>query len=558
MQVIRSLFITLATLSALAQQPAAQPEKALSFDGGVVEKHQMIPMRDGAHLSTYLYFPPGNGPWPVLYEQRYSNLRGDSSRVRYAKYAAAGYVVAAQNFRGTHKSEGVYQGYRALGWGKLRDGYDTVEWLAKQPWSTGKIGTWGGSQAGYAQNFLAVTQPPHLVAQFITDGGLSLFHLGYRIGGATRVERFKAGMAVDARENSQGLQHLKDQLSHPNYDAWWQQEDATLHFPKMNVPAFILASWFDFMARGSIDSYIGRHNSGGPNARANQWLIIGPWLHGGSKNSTKIAEVDLPASSGFDVDAYMIRWFDYWLKGKPTGVDREPKVRYYVMGLNQWREANDWPVPSTPNSYFLAADGSLSTKDAPAGKSEFLSDPDHPAPSPGRSEPTARDGRAFESHKDVRVFTSAPLTQPVEWTGDVKAELYVSSSAPDTDVIVRVSDVYPDGRSMLLVQSIRRAKYRDSYEKPTLLQPGKIYKIPINVGWLSQQFQPGHRIRVTVSSTMFDYYEPNAGTGESPTIDGPARKVLARNTLHHGGVHASRIIAPVPPASIAQARDTAR
>ncbi len=239
-------------------------EKQLDF-GPVTERHILIPMRDGARLSTYIYTPGGVGPWPVLYEQRYADLRGDNTRLRYAKLAAAGYVIAAQNFRGTHLSEGVYSGYRALGWGKSRDGYDTVEWLARQSWSTGKIGTFGGSQAGYAQNFLAVTRPPHLVAQYIIDGGLSLFHLGYRRGGATRIDRFKEGMLLDARDPVEGRRHLEDQIAHPNYDDYWRQEDCYPHFAEMNVPAFIIASWFDFMSRGSIDSFTGRQHRGGPN-----------------------------------------------------------------------------------------------------------------------------------------------------------------------------------------------------------------------------------------------------------------------------------------------------
>ena len=147
----------------------------------------MIPMRDGTRLSAYLYFPAGNGPWPVLYEQRYADLKGAATRMANARLARAGYVVCAENFRGAGLSEGRWVGYRALGWGGQQDGYDTVEWLAVQPWSTGRIGTLGSSQAGFAQNFLAVTRPPHLVAQYMIDTGLSLFHEGYRIGGATRI-----------------------------------------------------------------------------------------------------------------------------------------------------------------------------------------------------------------------------------------------------------------------------------------------------------------------------------------------------------------------------------
>ncbi|MFN7933681.1 MAG: CocE/NonD family hydrolase [Bryobacteraceae bacterium] len=513
----------------------------------VTERHEMVPMRDGARLSTYLYIPQGNGPWPVLYEQRYANLTGEGQRKRYSALAAHGYVVAAQNFRGTHQSEGVYQGYRALGWGKTQDGYDTVEWLAKQPWSTGKIGTFGGSQAGYAQNFLAVTQPPHLVAQYIIDGGLSLFHLGYRLGGVTRIERFKEGMLGDARDPAEGRRHLEDQIAHPNYDAWWQQEDCTLHFPKMNVPTFTIASWFDFMSRGSIDTYIGRHNHGGPNARGKQWLLIGPWLHGGQKSNPKVAEMQFPPNAGFDMDAHLIQWFDYHLKGKPTGVDRAPKVRYYTMGENQWHDAADWPLSAKPVSYYLSANKALATAkpNAPKSSTDFLADPANPAPSPGRGEPTARDGRDFEAHKDVRLFTSEPLTAPVEWTGLVQAELYVSSDAPDTDVIVRVSDVYPDGRSILLLDAPRRAKYRDSFEKPSLLEKGKVYKIAFDLGYISQVFAPGHRIRIAVSSTMSDYFEPNPNTGETPTYEKPKNTRIAHNNVHHEAAHASRILAPV-------------
>lgn len=169
-------------------QEAPQPPVDL---GGIIERHVMIPMRDGVKLSAYLYVPPGEGPWPVLLEQRYANGRDATTRQTLARLAKGGYVVALANFRGSQLSEGTWVGYRALGWGKLQDGYDLVEWLATQSWSTGAVGTFGSSQAGFAQNFLAVAQPPHLKAQYMIDTGLSLFHEGYRIGGATRPERFK-------------------------------------------------------------------------------------------------------------------------------------------------------------------------------------------------------------------------------------------------------------------------------------------------------------------------------------------------------------------------------
>ena len=214
--------------------------------GSIREQHVLVPMRDGKHLSTYLYFPTGKGPWPVLYEQRYADLRRQSTRENMATLAKAGYVVALQNFRGTHRSEGRWVGYRALGWGEKQDGFDTVEWLAGQTWSTGKIGTFGSSQAGFAQNFLAVTQPPHLVCQYMIDTGLSLFHEGYRIGGTTRPERFKTMDAV-CRVASHNVDLLEEWFRHPTYDSYWKQEDSSRYFNKMNVPCMTIGSWYYFM-----------------------------------------------------------------------------------------------------------------------------------------------------------------------------------------------------------------------------------------------------------------------------------------------------------------------
>src|SRR6185369_13943186 len=190
------------------------------------EEHVMIPMRDGARISTFIYLPKGSGPWPVLYEQRYGSLESNASHKRAEALAVHGYVIVEQNFRGTQKSEGVFSGYRPLGWGEQQDGYDTVEWLAKQSWSNGKIATFGGSQAGYAQNYLAGAAPPHLVCQYIQDGGLSLFHLGYRMGGVTRPGRFMDTYSAVARVKEEVRRDLEIQFQHPDYDAYWQQQDS--------------------------------------------------------------------------------------------------------------------------------------------------------------------------------------------------------------------------------------------------------------------------------------------------------------------------------------------
>ena len=528
--------------------------------GGVVERHVMIPMRDGTRLSAYLYFPPGAGPWPVLYEQRYADLRAPSSRQNFAKLARGGYVVCAENFRGSQRSEGQWVGYRALGWGELQDGYDTVEWLAAQPWSTGKVGTFGSSQAGFAQNFLAVARPPHLAAQYMIDTGLSLFHEGYRIGGAARPERFKQMESV-CRVPEHNRELMKEWFSHPHFDAYWQAEDCSRHFDKMDVPCFTIGSWYDFMCVGSIESYIGRQHRAGPGSRGHQQLLIGPWLHGRFKETNKAGQMEYPENAKFPMDDHMLRWFDHHLKGINNGADKDNTVRYYVMGPlkeprtvgNEWRTATDWPIPAQATPYFLAADGQLGAAapmteeqaDNKASRTTFLADPLKPNKIPAGGFPGAADARDFENQAEVRTFTTPPLTEDVEWTGKVRAELFVSSTAPDTDFIVRVSDVYPDGRSILIIDYIRRARYREGFEQERMLVPGQVTPVTFDVGWLSQIFAKGHRIRVTVASTGAPFYEPNPNTGEPVTIEPPARTAVATNAVWHSKQHASRIIAPV-------------
>lgn len=530
---------------------AAEPDVDL---GDVTEQHVMVPMRDGVKLSVYLYFPKGDGPWPALLEQRYANARAARTRQELAELASHGYVVALQNFRGTQLSEGRYVGYRALGWGEKQDGYDTVEWLAAQSWCNGKIGTFGSSQAGYAQNFLAVTQPPHLVCQYMIDTGLSLFHEGYRIGGATKPNRFKR-MADVCRDPADNDRMLAEWFEHPHYDAYWADENCALHFDKMNVPCFTVGSWYDFMCQGSVESFIGRQHHGGTNSRGRQQLLVGPWLHGRFNKSSKVGDLEYPENATFDMLNHMVRWFDHHLKEVDNGIEQDATVKYYTMGAvgeagapgNEWRTTDGWPLATQSIGYYLHGEGGLSTKQpiAQVGETLFLADPLNPAEIAGAGFPGARDARVVEDQKEVRTFTTEPLSEPVEWTGEVHAELFVSSTAKDTDFIVRVSDVYPDGRSILIVDYIQRARYRDGFEKEVFMEPGEVYKVAFHVGWMSQIFNRGHRIRVTVASTGAPFYEPNPNTGEPLTIEFPDNAIVAKNSVHHNARHASRIIAPV-------------
>ena len=540
--------------AACASLHAATPAK-LDF-GSVREEHLMIPMRDGKRLSAYVFFPAGEGKWPAIFEQRYADISSAGSRKAAAKFAEGGFVIALVNYRGTHESEGVYRGYRGLQWGPLRDGYDVCEWLAAQPWCTGKIGTYGGSQAGYAQNYLAVTQPPHLVAQYMTDTGLSLYQEGYRIGGATKPQRFIKGGSV-ARVLKDNEDMLREWDQHPDYDDYWKDEDASLHFDKMNYPCFTIGSWFDFMCQGSVASFIGRNQHGGPNSRGQQQLIIGPWLHGGYPKSNKIGELVFPENAMFDVYAHMTKWFNHFLKGVDNGVEKDTPVKYYVMGAtgeegapgNVWREAKDFPPAAKAADWFLQPDGKLAAAKPTAEKAStaYASDPAHPMSLPHVGFPGAKDARGFEEQAEVRTWTSEVLTKPLEVTGRIKAEVFVSSTAKDTDFFLRVTDVYPDGRSILLVDYPLRARYREGFDHQKLLVPDQIAKLSWDIGWTSLIFNRGHRIRITIASTGAPYYEPNPQTGApiSHFITEPG--VSAINTIWHDATHASRVILPVVP-----------
>lgn len=548
------LLVALATLPAISSPAATLPPLDL---GGVREEHVMIPMRDGQRLSAYLYSPAeaagGSKKLPAVFEQRYGEITSSGTRKNAADLARGGFVVAMVNYRGTHESEGRWIGYRGMQWGPLRDGYDVCEWLAVQPWCTGKVGTFGSSQGGFAQNYLAVTQPPHLVCQYMVDTGLSLFHEGYRIGGVTRPERFKT-MGKVARDPADNDALLAEWDRHPDYDDYWRAEDASLHFGKMNVPCFTIGSWFDFMCQGSIASFIGRQKQGGEGSRGRQWLLLGPWLHGRMNKGSRVAELTYPDNATWPELTHMTRWFSHWLKDEDNGIEKEPPVRSYVMGAvgepgapgNVWRESQDWPPAIPTQSWHLHDDGLLAPEapTIPQGSTSYASDPRQPMSLPAPGFPGARDARAFEEQSEVRTWTSAPLVKPVEWTGEVTAEVWVSSTAPDTDFLLRISDVYPDGRSILIMDYPLRARYRGGFDKQQPLIPGEPAKLSWHIGFTSLIFNTGHRIRVTIASTGAPLYEPNPQTGGKQTRDWLEHTQAAINTLWHDKARPSRILVP--------------
>lgn len=541
---------TFLALPAAAAVSSARPKK-LNL-GGVKEKHAWVPMSDGVKLSTWLYIPEGEGPWPVIYEQRYAPIRADRTRIESAEFAAKGYVVATQNFRGAQDSKGHFLAYRALGLGEQRDGADTIDWFLQQPWCNGKVGSYGASQGGYAQNFLAASKPKALHAQYMVDFGASLFHHGYRIGGAARPLRLRGMYKTAGATVKDGEALLADQLAHPVYDDWWKVEDTTLHWDAMSAPSFLIGSWFDRVSLGVVETFQGRHKA----HPGKQQLILGPWVHGRyNKDAAEVGELKFPDVAKFSVVDHQMRWFDHYLKGESNGVDQPAPIRYYVMGAcgepgapgHQWRDAQSWPPPSKETPYLLLDQGRLATGSASssAESTEWVSDPYNPPVLEGAQPQSGLDQRQLEMHSGARTFTSETLSKPVEWTGMIRARLFFSSSARDADAIVRVTDVYPDGRSILLTDMVRRLRFRNGFEREEFLEPGQVYEATFDVAWLSHIFNKGHKIRVTICSAAAPYWEINPQTGDRITADLPKQMQVARNAIWHTTQRPSALLAPV-------------
>lgn len=510
---------------------------------------EMIAMRDGTRLATDIYLPPGAGPFPVVLS------RTPYSRVKRAReatgYVRNGCVFVVQDMRGRFDSKGENFPFIGCGWGEHEDGVDTLEWLKKQPWCDGSIVTIGGSAGGITQNLLAGAAPQGLKAQYISVATSSMYEGGSYIGGAFRkadVENWMTGNKFDP----QALAIIR---AHPDNDDYWEAFDTTKRFDRMNVPAVHIGGWFDMFLQGTLDQFIGRQHHGAAGAKGTQKLIIGPWQHAIGKMPT--GELTFPDATRVPPQYDALRWFDHYLKGTENGVEKEPAVAYYVMGDtatpgapgNEWRYADDWPIPAKETPVYLTRDHRLSLEKpaSTAAPHEFTFDPANPCPTLGGTNLTIARGpmdqRKIEDRSDVLVFTSAVLDKPVEVTGRIFAKIFISSSAADTDLSVRLCDVYPDGRSMLIAEGMQRLRHRKSTAQPEPLTPGQIEEVTVDCWSTSQIFNTGHRVRVTITSSNYPRFDVNPGTGQPWSDSG--EKVPQTNRIYCDAEHPSRLIVPV-------------
>jgi putative CocE/NonD family hydrolase len=567
-------------------------------------------MRDGINLYADIYRPDDAGKHPAILARSPYNKSESTSSVlggymNPQKFVRNGYAVVFQDLRGTGVSEGEFYARRA----EANDGYDTVEWVASQPWCDGNVGMYGLSHLGFTQWAAAMTQPPHLkaICPAGTQAGARPYKHGafklnqmlvwYLILTAGALRRSKLppqelkslrGSLVSMMDNiGDQLHHLPlkdvpvariagepdiipfytDYFKYIEDESYWQQLHTPTPLEKVVIPVFHICSWYDDLASDVVASYMGMKKRGGSElARKNQKLIMGTWTHSTEQQSVS-GELDFGvAASGTsaDVTGMHIRWFDHWLKGLDNGIMEEPRVRIFVMGDNVWRDETDWPLPNTKYTrYYFHSNGHANTRNGDGflstrlpGEEQtdiYLYDPRNPAPTKsGRGGFAFMEG-AFEQGKieertDVLVYTSAALETDVEVTGPIELILWASSSAVDTDFTAKLVDVWPDGKAYNLVDGIVRARYRESDWEARPIKPGKVYEYSIDLGVTSNVFKAGHRIRLQVSSSSFPKWDRNLNTGHPVGQDAEIK--VAVQTIYHDKQHPSHVVLPVIPRAI--------
>jgi putative CocE/NonD family hydrolase len=548
-----------------------------------------VPMRDGVVLRAEVLLPRAAGPFPTLvYRTPYGRLDGIGYDSIFVKAVRRGYAVVVQDVRGRYASAGEFRPYEQEG----RDGYDTIEWAAAQPWSNGSVGTFGLSYPGAVQWLAAVESPPHLKAmvpamtyatphRFFYAGGVwdnswvawvwqnIAPDLRRRLGvPGPQTDEEAARSWESERDRALGQLPLAglpdfegiapwyyDWLRHPPDDPWWSWADLTGKYGRTTAAVLSISGWHDeaYGPQGAVANFTGLVESrAGIDARAR--LVIGPWPHGtGGMRRTRVGAREVGEASRIDYDELVLRWMDRWVRGIDNGVEREPAVRVFVMGSNRWRAADRWPLPGTrPDTLWLsdAGDGVGVLGDAPpadtASASSFVSDPANPVVDPFYERGGARDYRDLGARPDVLTFETAPLPHDVDVVGPMRAEIWISTDAPDTDLWVKVLDVAPDGTAYNLMYpggEVLRASYRDG--RRSLLEPRRHYLLRVPEMFTGNSFRAGHRIRIHIMTSFFPHFSRNLHTGELETTT--ARMRTARITVHHGGAYASRLILPVVP-----------
>lgn len=539
-----------------------------------------IPMRDGVALNADIYLPRGAGPFPAVVTRTPYDMGGAVPTGE--RLAQSGYAYVAVDCRGRYDSDGEW-----CPWvDEARDGHDTVEWVAAQPWCTSKVGLAGGSYSAYTQWQAASQRPAHLVTitpvvmcpdlcdGVVYQGGALV--LSIALGWGSSMEGRSSQQSpvrwpdyfrtlplgeADVRGVGRKLPAWSEWLSHGPGDDYWKPISATTAFADWSVPILCIGGWYDCYAAGVVKAYGAlMREAESEEVRRDSRLIVGPWPHGIGGRSC--GDLDFGAQAVFDREAMVLRWLDHWLKAEDTGLLEElPPVKVFVTGENVWRGFDHWPpARAQEETFFLHSggransffgDGALGSR-RPGSESpdRFDYNPDDPVPTLGGQHigipdlaPGPVDQRPLERRDDVLVYTGEPLTEPLTVVGHVTVVLHASSSAPDTDFTAKLVDRWPDGRAFILTDGILRARYRNGLDSEEMLEAGEVYQFGIDVGALAHTFQPGHRIRLEVSSSNFPRFDRNLNTGE-PLATGEHWEI-AHQTVFHDAERPSHLILPI-------------
>ncbi len=558
-----------------------------------IERYKPIVMRDGVKLYADVYLPAAPGKYPTIVVRTCYGVQREGMHRTMVKFAQNGYAVVNQDVRGRYESEGVWEPFRDEG----EDGYDTIEWAAAQPFSNGKVASQGGSYLGHNQWQAASLNPPHLVAAFPALASTNIYANWLTMGGAFRLS-FNYGWGVvrmpnrimlpqnwhaesympnnlkyekilthlplrdgDLQSAGHPVQHYRDWIKHESYDEYWKSISDEERFDKIKIPVHTSGGWFDIFVMGTINGYVGMRNKGAtPEARAGARMIIGPWGHGPSQS---FGEVDFTPAAYVDQFETELRFYDYHLKGIKNGIESEDPVRLFYMGENKWRSEKDWPIPGTIYKplYILSkgsansasGNGELSfNKPSQKGSDQYVYDPMNPVPTNsgnnccGTPTPAGpRDQQQLEKRNDILVYTSNALTSPVTIAGPVKMKLFATTDGKDTDWMIKLVDVSPDGKAMPVSEGILRAKFREGLDKIRLLTPGQTYEYDIELTGTANVFKPGHKIRIDITSSNFPQFDRNPNTGDPLGSNATVR--IANQTIHHGAGRLSHILLPVVP-----------
>ena len=537
----------------------------------------LSPMRDGIKLAMDLIRPIEEGAYPVILIRTPYNKVGSRTPF-YEELATRGYIVAIQDTRGRNNSDGEFFPYRD----DRADGFDTVEWVAEQPWCDGNIGMLGGSYVGQTQWFAAADAPKGLKAIvpivsppdaffnepicngcFLLPMGEWMTWMGRRVFASevgvpfSEMQSYFEALPIADLPDLAGNDYpwWDEMMAHPNLDDFWRSCSYQDAWPQITVPALNITGWWDMNFPGSWMNYEGMRTQGSTEEiRNNQRLLIGPWPHQGNK-VRELNGVDFGDEAVVNLNDHIVRWFDHWLKGVENGVERDPRVRLFILGANEWRTYEDWPIPgAAPTPFYfhsggrantLLGDGGLSLNapaDEPADRYDY--DPADPVNVLWKLADGPVDDRIPSIRQDVLCYTSEVLIEPVEAVGRASVVLYAASSARDTDWHVRLCDVHPDGSAHFLVHGMLRARFRESFEEPHFLEPNEIYRFEFGLDAVGIRFLPGHRIRVEVTSSWFPEYDRNTNSG-APNNFLDDQFVVANNTIYHDAEHPSHIVLPL-------------